>query len=151
MSTCTRILVVFMAVAATSRSPVAVGIKQTARLTISGPGLSQPLEVTDEHALALSNVFGGDFIGEPAVHPPDAALPRYTIVFDVQTAEGVRTAAYTVEYCKDRWTGEAFIHLPGYGDDSYRRNIGTVLREGQDGKWHRATKAWSEAINAHLP
>jgi hypothetical protein len=95
MSKCTRILVVFLAAAAVQQVTFAVGIKETARLTISGPGLSQPLEVTDEHALALSNVFAGTFIGDPAVNPPDRELPRYSIVFDVQAAEGVRAAAYT--------------------------------------------------------
>jgi hypothetical protein len=147
----TRILVVFLATAAIESSMFAVGIKETARLTISGPGLSQPLEVTDENTLAFSNVFAGTFIGEPAVNPPDAELPRYRIVFDIQTAEGVRAAAYTVLYCKDRWTGDAFVYVPGYGDDGYRRNIGTILREGQDGRWHRAATPWSQAINRHLP
>ena len=151
MSKCTRILVVFLAAAAVQHITFAVGIKETARLTISGPGLSQPLEVTDEHALALSNVFAGTFIGEPAVNPPDAELPRYSIVFDVQAAEGVRAAAYTVLYCKDRWTGDAFVYVPGYGDDAYRRNIGTILREGQEGRWHRAARPWSQTINPHLP
>ena len=151
MSKGTRILVVFLAAAAVQRATFAVGIKETARLTISGPGLSQPLEVTDENALALSNVFAGTFIGEPAVKAPNSELPRYTIVFDIQTLEGVRAAAYTVLYCKNRWTGDAFIYIPGYGDDGHRRNVGTILREGQEGRWHRAARPWSQTINPHLP
>jgi hypothetical protein len=151
MSKWTRILVVLLAAAVLDRIAFAVGIKETARLTISGPGLSQPLEVTDENALALSNVFAGTFIGEPQADPPGAELPRYSIVFDIQTAEGVKAQAYTVLYCKDRWTGDAFVYVPGYGDDGYRRNISTILREGQDGKWHRAARPWSQAINPHLP
>ena len=151
MSKCTRILALFLAAAVIQRVTFAVGIKETAMLTISGPGLSQPLEVTDGDTLALSNVFAGTFIGAPAVNPPDAELPRYRIVFDIQTMEGVRRAAYTVLYCKNRWTGDAFVYVPGYGDDGYRRNIGTILRKGQDGRWHRAGGPWSQAINAHLP
>jgi hypothetical protein len=151
MGKCKRILVVVLAAAVLQSLTFAAGIKETARLTISGPGLWQPLEVTDENALALSNVFAGTFIGEPAATPPDSELPRYDIVFDIQTAEGVKTAAYTVLYCKNRWTGDAFVYVPGYGDDGYRRNISTILREGQDGRWHRAARPWSQAINPHLP
>jgi hypothetical protein len=100
--------------------------------------------------LALSNVFDGTFIGD-ATPPPDAAWPRYIVTFDIQTLDGVKPAAYVVTYSRNRWTGEGFIYLPGPGDDRYRRNIGTVLRQGQDGKWHRPSAAWGDAINARLP
>jgi hypothetical protein len=65
--------------------------------------------------------------------------------------QNTRLAAYVVVYSKDRWTGEAFIYLPGRADDSYRRNISTILRGGQDGHWYHASQAWSTAMNAHLP
>jgi hypothetical protein len=127
-----------------------VAVKETAMLTIDGPGLPQPVVVKDAQVLALSNVFAGMFIGALASEP-DAASPRYTVTFDVQTREGVKKAAYVVTYSKERWTGAGFVYLPGRGDGAYRRNIGTILRDGQDGRWHEASKAWSAAINARLP
>jgi len=125
------------------------GIKQTVKLTVTGAKLQQSIEITDPAVLALSFVYGGTFIGAPASEP-DPAWPRYTVTFDVQTLDGVKAAAYVVNYCTDSTTGEGFIYLPGPGDGSYRRNISTILRDGQDGRWHRASAAWGGAINARL-
>jgi hypothetical protein len=130
-------------------SPVAVGIKETAKLTISALVLPRAIEVVDPPLLALSNVFAGTFIGTPATEP-DPSWTRYTIAFDVQTLRGVKQAAYVIYYSTNRSTGEGFIYLPGRGDGPYRRNISTILRDGQDGRWHRTTEAWSAAINARL-
>jgi hypothetical protein len=145
-----RCLIALMVAVGLEGSLHAVGIKGTANLTISGPGLAQSLTVTDPPALALSNVFAGAFIGAPATRP-DAAWPRYTVAFDVQTLDGLKTAAYVVTYSKNRWTGEGFIYLPGRGEKAYRRNVSTILRNGQDGRWHHASEAWCKAINERLP
>jgi hypothetical protein len=63
----------------------------------------------------------------------------------------VKPAAYVVTYSKNRWTGEGFIYLPGRSEDAYRRNISTIIRDGQDGHWHHASQAWSAAIGARVP
>lgn len=125
------------------------GIKQTVKLAITGSQLQQSIEITDPAVLALSFVFGGSFIGAPATEP-NPAWPRYTVTFDVQNLDGVKAAAYVVDYRTDSRTGEGFIYLPGPDDAHYRRNISTVLRDGQDGRWHRASAAWSAAINSRL-
>ena len=44
-----------------------------------------------------------------------------------------------------------FIYLPGRGEDWHRLNGGTILRDGHDGKWHRASPAWSALLDKHLP
>jgi hypothetical protein len=150
MTTRTRNLVALFVVIGLDASLHAAGIKETARLTVSGAGLSQSIEITDRSVLALSNVFAGTFIGATAT-APDTASPRYAVAFDIQTADGVKEAAYLVIYSKNRWTGEGYIYLPGHGDDWYRRNVGTILREGHDGTWHRASPAWADAINRWLP
>jgi hypothetical protein len=144
-----RSLVVLAVTFALGVAPHAVGIKETAKITITSTLLAQPIEIIDPTVLGLSNVFAGAFIGEQ-VAPPDVAGPHYTIVFDIQTLNGVKTAAYMVAYSKNRWTGERFIYLPGPGDASYRRNISTILRDGQDGTWHRAAEAWGIVIDSHL-
>jgi hypothetical protein len=146
----TRSLVALAVTFALGGAPHAVGIKETAKITISSTVLAQPIVITDPRVLGLSNVFAGAFIGEQ-VPRPDVAGPHYTIVFDIQTLNGVRTAAYVVGYSKNRWTGERFIYLPGRGNASYRRNASTILRNGHDGSWHRAAEAWGTVIDSHLP
>jgi hypothetical protein len=145
------LLLAFLTFVALTVRSSAAAIKETTRLTIEGPGLGQPVQVTDERVLSLSNVFAGTFIGEPASEKPNPSSPRFAITFDVQTAQGVKNAAYVVIFAKSRWTSDAFIYLPGHGDSSYRRNISTILRDGQDGRWHHASEQWANAINAQLP
>jgi len=143
-------LVALLVALGTVASPQAVGIKETAKLTVSGPGFPRPLEIVDPAVLALSNVFSGTFIGGAATEP-DRSWPRYTVVFDVQHRNGVEAAAYVVHYVRDAATGRGFIYLPGRGDPRYRRNIHTILRTDQDGTWRHASPAWSQAIAARLP
>jgi hypothetical protein len=150
MTTGARRLVALMFAVGLEASSHAAGIKETAKLTVSGAGLPQSIEISEPSVLALSRVYAGTFIGAAAT-APDAAWPRYAVAFDIQTSDGVKEAAYVVTYSKSRWTGEGYVYLPGPGDDWYRRNIGTILRDGQDGKWHHASPAWCEAINARLP
>jgi hypothetical protein len=35
----------------------------------------------------------------------------------------------------DSRTGDGFVYLPGRGDEWYRENTGTIIRDGLDGKW----------------
>jgi hypothetical protein len=128
----------------------AVGIKETARLTIYLSRSTQPVTVTDRNVLELSNVYAGTFIGAQA-EEPEHNWPRYTITFDIQTREGVKVGGYAVEYARDISTSNGFVYLPGPGDAWYRSNISTILRSGQDGNWFHASEAWSAAINARLP
>ena len=124
-------------------------IKATTRLTVTSTALAQPIEITDAAVLALSNVFAGRFIGTPTSVPSES-LTCYTVTFDIQTLQGVKSAAYVVAYCLGHTTDEEFIYLPGRGDAPHRRNISTILREGQDGLWHRAADEWSDAIRPFL-
>ncbi|HEY7289533.1 MAG TPA: hypothetical protein VH583_06815 [Vicinamibacterales bacterium] len=126
------------------------GIKETVRLTISGSGVAEPIRVTEPSVLALSNVYDGSFIGEPAAAAPDADWNRFVISFDIQTGNGVKRDGYAVTFAKNRWTDEALVYLPGPGDAAYRRNISTILREGADGTWRRTSRAWADAISARL-
>jgi len=123
--------------------------KETVKLTLSGPGFSQPLEITDPPVLALSHVYMGAFIGAPAIDP-DPAWPRYAVTFTIHTRDHA-DKAYVVSYSRDRWTGDGFLYLPGPGEEFYRLNVSTILRDGQDGRWHHASEAWSHAIQSYLP
>jgi hypothetical protein len=128
---------------------VAAPIKSTTKITISSASAATPIEITDADVLAISSVYGGQFIGEPASEP-DAALPRRTITFDIQTLDGIKVAAYVVHYVLDENTGLGYVYLPGRGEPSHPRNVSTILRVGQDGKWFAAAAEWNTAISQHL-
>jgi hypothetical protein len=120
----------------------------TIKLSITGPGLTEPLVVTD--AAALVHVWGNDFIG-PLSDAPNSALPRYQVSFHVQPLRSTDVKVmYVVRYVVDPRTKEAFVYLPGRGEDGFRLNIGTMLRDNDDGRWHRAPQAWSRPISDKL-
>jgi len=123
-------------------------IKSTTRLTIIADARGL-LEITAPDVLALSHVYAGQFIGEPA-ESPDSSFAKYTVIFDVQTLGGVKHGAYAVQFVFDDSTGEAFVYLPGRGEPAYRGNISTIVRDGQDGRWHRASAEWSDSIRPYL-
>ena len=127
----------------------AAEIKSTTKLTVIAPGAARLVEIADADVLRLSNVYAGAFIGEQT-EAPDPSLARYTITFDIQTLNGVKTGAYAVQYAVDDSTGVGFVYLPGRDDPQHRRNISTILREGQDGTWRRASPEWSAALQPYL-
>ena len=146
-----KILVALAVATLAADAGVAAEIKSTTKLILAADGSDSRInEVTDDQVLKLSHVYAGTFIGEPA-EPPSVSLPRYTITFDIQTREGIKIAGYVVQYAVDAAAGQAFVYLPGRGDAPYRRNISTILREKQDGRWHRASAEWSNALHPHLP
>jgi hypothetical protein len=123
-------------------------LKSTTKLTIIADARGL-LEITAPEVLALSHVFAGQFIGAPA-ESPDSNFARYTVIFDIQTLGGVKHGAYAVQYVFDDSTGEAFVYLPGRGEPAYRSNASTMIRDGQDGRWHRASAEWAALIRAYL-
>jgi hypothetical protein len=145
-----KIFATLVAVILVAISTVAADIKSTTKLSLSPLGTVAPIKaITDARVLTLSNVFAGSFIGE-AVDAPNPSFRRYAISFDIQLREGIKTDAYVVEYCVDDATGEAFVYLPGRGEPSYRRNVSTILRDGKDGHWHRASTEWSALLQPYV-
>ena len=133
---------------------VGLGAKgTTVKLTLSGPGLAAPIEIVDPAILGGSNVWEGSFIGGTLAAPP-LQPPMYTLTFDVRLPEwmrqGVKTM-YAVSLTRDAKSGELLLYLPGRGEPGYPRNVGTMLRDGQDGHWHRPPAAWAAAIAKYIP
>lgn len=120
----------------------------TVRLTVAGASFSAPLVVTTPEALAT--VYGGEFLGAPAA-APDAAWPRYVVSFyvDLPREMGVRRM-YVVEYVRDPRSGGGYVYLPGRGHEAFALNRSTILRDGQDGRWHVASASWARALNAAI-
>ena len=136
---------------------LARGNAVTVRLDVSGPTLSTPLQLTNRDLLDLSNVYAGQFIGLPA-NRVDADWPRYVVTLVVESRTPLPTLAltgiqkrYVVHYALDRQSGEGFVYLPGRGEDGYRENIGLMIRDDQDGRWHHATETWAALLNPYLP
>lgn len=102
----------------------------TVKLTISGPGLADPVTLTNQEAVS-ANVWAGDFVdwnAGPAKTPSDA--PRYTVQFYVAPPRSEVKMMYVVDYVWDTGVRRALVRFPGRGDEWYRLNVSTILREG---------------------
>ena len=124
----------------------------TVKLTITGPGLAAPVEIVEPAILDGSNVFAGSFIGETVGAAPTVKTPTYTVRFDIAPPQNkpVRTA-YALTVARDACTGALWLYLPGRGEAGYALNVATILRDGQDGHWHRPPQAWASALAKYIP
>ena len=68
---------------------------------------------------------------------PSAELRRYEVSFYIRTADGVKKR-YVLYYYPNSATEPGYIYLPGKAETWYPLNVGTILRDGQDGKWNYA-------------
>src|ERR1700736_138901 len=126
---------------------VALAKAPTVKITISGGGLTEPLEVTDPQVLAISDVWSGQFLDSsrsPANEAPKG-LPFYEVSFYVKLEENDVRKVYVVYYYPNPLEKHSFIYLPGE-EPIWGLNAGTILRQGQDGKWNYASTAWEALI-----
>ena len=137
-------LAVLLALA--SIAPLAHAKSATCKIVIEGGSLSQPLEITDPQILNLSNVWMGTFFD--VSHDPVPEAPRgigpYQISFYVKWGGEVQRK-YVVYY-HPRLSDPGYIYLPGSGDTWQFLNWGTVVRRGEDGKWHYALTEWEKLV-----
>ena len=126
----------------------------TVKLTITGPGIAAPVEIVERGIVDQSNVWEGSFIGERLEAAPQVTLPLYTVTFDVQLPEWQRAGVrrmYTVSVARDPRGGGLLLYLPGRGEPGYGLNVSTMLRDTQDGHWHRPPAAWASLVAKYLP
>ena len=144
----------FVAFALITASSALEAKGETVKLAITGPGLTVPVEIVERGIIDQSNVWEGSFIGERIEDAPQVSLPLYTVTFDVQLPEwqreGVR-GMYTVSVARDARGGGLLLYLPGRGEPGYGLNVSTMLRDTQDGHWHRPPAAWASLVAIYLP
>ena len=120
----------------------------TVKIIVSGPDLPAPLEITDQQILDLSNVWAGQFLdaSHGSLEKPPQRLP-YELTFYVELGEKNLRLMYVAYYYPDPSSSkQGFLYLPGKSEPWYYLNVGTILRENQDGRWSYATPAWEALI-----
>ena len=89
----------------------------TFKMTISGGGLTSPVEITDPQILALSNVWYGQFLD--ATRTPESKPPRGLLAVEVsffmKIAENDIRKNYVVFYYPNSPGEQGYIYLPSKG------------------------------------
>src|SRR5687767_11371697 len=102
----------------------------TVMLTVTGPLLSKPVDITSPRAVSAT-VYGGGCIAAAAAAPPTVP-PRSTVSFPVRLPrdQGVRVMS-VVYYARDPCTGRGFVYLPAGGEEGGRLHRAPIMRAGQ--------------------
>jgi hypothetical protein len=119
----------------------------TVKITISGGDLVGGIEVTNPQILRLSDAWSGQFLDSsrsPENNAPQG-LRSYEISFYAEIAKNDVRKIYVGYYYPNSSTEQGFIYLPGSGPVR-SLNVGTIIREGRDGKWNYASPAWEALI-----
>lgn len=137
----------------------------TSKITISGPGLQAPIEITDPNILRQFSVWTGpgtwssasgfydpkipSFIVDwaTAEKTPVKGLERYEVDFYEKTADERLT--YVVFYEYDRATGHGYVYLPGPKDKYYSLDVATI-GHGVEGQWFSAWGDWDKVAGPLL-
>ncbi|HYY94230.1 MAG TPA: hypothetical protein VE713_06895 [Pyrinomonadaceae bacterium] len=123
-------------------------------MVITGGGLTRPIKITERETLKSFDPWSGRFIdwAKGGLEKPSEPSPTYEVFFFMKWPgrhsrydRGRLKMIYSVRYCLDRTGGPGYVYLPGNGS-LYAVNAGTILREGEDGKWHRASAVWDRAM-----
>lgn len=153
MNIAVRAWLVVLALSLPTLFPIAALAKSPPdKLTVDGPGLAEPVEITEAAELSKFSPWTRGFIAwdRGLVAVPPQTEKTYTVSFYIQT-----TKIYVLEYVPEPSNGPGYIYIPGPGHPAYRLNIGTIITGDSDrwdpnGKWHHATPEWGRVISRAL-
>ena len=126
------------------------------KIVISGGNIGRPLEITDRQLLKAFDPWGGQFIdwAKGCVAAPADQSQSYEVLFYMKWPGrrsdhdlGNLKMIYAVRYVVSSDGTSGYVYLPGEGEEFYSNNIGTIWREKDDGRWHRASSAWQIVMN----
>ena len=129
-------LVVVAALAACLVQASTVLAKGTVEMiSVSGPGLNEPVEITDRNSLEPFLPWSRDFIdwGRGIISDPAPGLRNYEVQFYLDRGE---SPIYVVEYSPEPHGGPGYVYIPpsdlNLGDDTHGRQrlLGTPMASG---------------------
>ena len=118
------------------------------KITIKGPDLAKPIEITDPDILSRFDPWGGQFIGTggPLAGPPPNIKEPYLVKFYLEDQQGELELRYMFYYYFNSTGTTGYIYLPGPGEPYYQTNTGTIIRGKSDGQWHKAIPGWDDVM-----
>ncbi|HZE72462.1 MAG TPA: hypothetical protein VE135_23365 [Pyrinomonadaceae bacterium] len=120
-------------------------------VTIKSEGMAHPIEITDRDTLRQFSPWMGQFIDwkKGVIPEPTNQAHSFEVSFYMKWNQrhspedrGDLKLIYSVKYCPGMEGQAGYVYLPGKGEDRYIINSGTILRDGDDGKWHQAAAGW---------
>jgi hypothetical protein len=112
------------------------------KITILAPSATQPIDITDDAALAGFDPWGRQFIDWDKGIASEPGTETSIVSFSVDG----RTI-YVLEFARDPTGNGGYVYIPGSRHWAGALNSGTIITGSSDrwdpnGKWHHATAAW---------
>lgn len=120
-------------------------------ITISGPGLTKPIEITDRTILKQYSPWGDAFFDSSRGFAPEPPRTEqtYKVVMTVNDEHGRPSWIYIFFYVPGPSGKGGYVHLPGPDEEGYSKNHGTIIRN-EDGKWLYASDEWDTVARRAL-
>jgi hypothetical protein len=121
------------------------------KVTISGPGLNTPVDITDEEILRLANPWFGKFIewSAPAVDP-HSGVAVYDVTLYARLRASELRPIYQFRYAPGTDGQRGLVYLPGKGEPWHHQNVSIITRDNHDGRWNPASSDWDARVKAAL-
>lgn len=120
------------------------------KITISGSGLTRPIEITDQHTLQQLNILTdiSVFAQKGALSFAPKTDHTYEVLLYLKDENNQLQVRYAIEYVPDQ---PGYIYIPGSGDPWFETNIGSISRGSTiEGHWFYASKQWNELVQPFL-
>jgi hypothetical protein len=117
---------------------------------------AKPVEVTDRELLKQFDPWSGQFIdwAKGLLAAPVDQSHVFEVFFYMKWPgrhsaydRGELKMIYQIRYIRGLNGAPGYIYLPGKAEGFYSNNMGTIIRENDDGKWHKASTAWELFIS----
>lgn len=122
-------------------------------IRIEGPGLEQPIEVTDPQLMSTFNPWAGEFAhwedGLVQDAPNIDDTYRVSVYTDLREDAAARDLVYVFYYHPNYEGNQGAVYLPGKGEEWYETNVSTIFA-GRDGEWHPARDTLDNALRPLL-
>jgi hypothetical protein len=119
------------------------------KITIWGPSLAQPIEITNPETLKGFDPWNGQFLdrslGSIAEEPQ--IEQTYHVFFSFRDRDGGFREFYTFQYAPNSAGRRGFIYLPREGEPWRLKNSQTIARANG---WHYASEEWDVLMQSLL-
>lgn len=129
--------------------------KGSPNLILIARGSQCPVEIRDREALQQFDPWSGQFINwqRGLATTQGNTKDSYQVFFYMKWPgrrsdydRGSLKMIYEVWYRPGPDGESGYVYLPGQGESFYNNNVGTILRENDDGKWHYASREWDDLM-----
>jgi|SRR5688572_23314425 hypothetical protein len=119
------------------------------KITIWGPSLTQPIEITDPDVLEGFDPWEGQFLdrSRDTVSKEPHVQEIYHVIFYWQANKDKNRVMYVFQYSPNPFGGKGFIYLPREGEPWHRVNGQTIIRSSG---WKYASPAWDKLMGQTL-